>query len=272
MEASKMNLKGLLRNVNLLNILLIAGGLVFTYFTLVPLTETDSRYLPAAVKSKGEEKKAEEATPPPALSPNDYAVIGDLNLFHPDRKIPPEKKELPPLPMPEFVLFGTLVTSDLSLAYLEDKKAPVSTPGRGPRQSALKKGETLSGFTLKEIMADKVVMTRGDDILTVLLTDPKAPKSREGAGSAGTAKPPIAGAPAPAVRPASPSAATAPRPGVAQPFSPGRPQVAQPPQPSAPPSMTSGPPVPGGVSPKDVIAPQRPRYRTVPAAPAGPYP
>ena len=176
-----MNLKGLLRNVNLLNILLIAGGLVFTYFTLVPLTETDSRYLPAAVKSKGEEKKAEEATPPPALSPNDYTVIGDQNLFHPDRKIPPEKKELPPLPMPEFVLFGTLVTPDLSLAYLEDKKAPVSTPGRGPRQSALKKGETLSGFTLKEIMADKVVMTRGDDILTVLLTDPKAPKSREGA-------------------------------------------------------------------------------------------
>ena len=267
-----MTLKGLLRNVNLLNILLIAGGLVFTHFTLVPLTETDSRYLPAAVKSKGEEKKVEEATPPQTLSPNDYSVIGDQNLFHPDRKIPPEKKEIPPLPMPEFILFGTLVTPDLSLAYLEDKKAPVSTPGRGTRQTALKKGETLSGFTLKEIMADKVVMARGDDILTVLLTDPKAPKSREGAGTAGTAKPPTVGAPAPAARPATPSAAIAPRPGVAQPFSPGRPQMAQPPQTSAPPSMTSGPPMPGGVSPKDVIAPQRPRYRTVPVAPAGPYP
>ena len=227
-----MNLKGLLRNVNLLNILLITGGLVFTHFTLVPLTETDSRYLPPAVKSKAEEKKIKEATPLQALSPNDYAGIGDQNLFHPDRKIPPEKKELPPLPMPEFVLFGTLVTPDLSLAYLEDKKAPVSTPGRGARQTALKKGETLSGFTLKEILADRVVMTRGEDTLTVLLTDPKAPKGREGTMPAGTARPPTAGVPSPAARPAAPGAATAPRPGVAQPFTPGRPQAAQPPRPA----------------------------------------
>jgi hypothetical protein len=103
---------------------------------------------------------------PETLSPNDYAVIGYQNLFHPDRKIPPEKKELPPLPMPEFVLFGTLLTPDLSVAYLEDKKAPVSTPGRGPRQTALKKGETLSGFTLREIMAIKWSRP-GDDTVTV---------------------------------------------------------------------------------------------------------
>jgi type II secretory pathway component PulC len=84
-----------------------------------------------------------------------------------------DKVANPPLPKPEFVLYGVLITDDASVAYVEDKKALQSTAGRGERQVALRKGETLSGFTLTEIGADKIVMVRGDEIITVNLSEPK---------------------------------------------------------------------------------------------------
>lgn len=106
----------------------------------------------------------------PSLS--DFSIIGDENLFHPERKIPIEKKEEKPLPKPEFVLYGTLISENLSLAYLEDLKEPYTSPGRGKRQIPLRAGDTLSGFTLKEIYTDKVVMIRGEEKIVLNLTDP----------------------------------------------------------------------------------------------------
>lgn len=101
-------------------------------------------------------------------SQTDYTLIAENNIFHPERKIPPEKKaEAPPLPKPDIVLYGTLITDDVSLAYLEDLKAPRSTQGRGKRQLTLKKGDIISGFVLKDIEADKIVMSRGEERITV---------------------------------------------------------------------------------------------------------
>ena len=134
--------------------------------------------LPRIIK-KNAEKDPLESLKTQTLSPQEYRVIADQNLFHPDRIIPPEKKPESVFPKPEFVLFGTLITPDLKMAYMEDKKAPVSTPGRGQRQTALKIGESLSGFNLKEVMADKVVMTRGEETIQVLLQEPGSSKSRE---------------------------------------------------------------------------------------------
>ena len=125
------------------------------------------------------EKNPFESLKTQTLSPQEYRVIADQNLFHPDRIIPPEKKPESVLPKPEFILFGTLITPDLRMAYLEDKKAPVTTPGRGQRQTALKIGESLSGFRLKEVMTDKVVMTRGEETIQVLLQEPGSSKARE---------------------------------------------------------------------------------------------
>jgi hypothetical protein len=117
----------------------------------------------------------------------EYAKIADENLFHPERKIPTEKKEEQPLPKPEFVLYGTLISDELSLAYLEDVKAPRSSPGRGKRQVALKKGDSMSGFTLKEIEADKIVMLRGEEKIVVNISDPTHPKAREASQTVATA-------------------------------------------------------------------------------------
>jgi len=116
----------------------------------------------------------------------EYAKIPEGNLFHPERKIPVEKNadQQQPLLKPEFVLYGILITDDLRLAYMEDLKTHRDSPGRGKRQTALKKGDTLSGFTLKEIETDRIVMARGAEKIVVLVNDPSRSKERKETGIA----------------------------------------------------------------------------------------
>ncbi|OGW52361.1 MAG: hypothetical protein A2Y81_03345 [Nitrospirae bacterium RBG_13_43_8] len=168
----------LLRNINVLNIILLAIALVLVNYVVLPLLNVKVRYVPAVAKklSLDKEKKSAQI---PTSNPTDYMVIADQNLFYPGRKIPPEKKEEAALPKPEFVLYGTLITDNLKYAYLEDKKSPRSTPGRGKRQTALKQGDTMSGYTLKEIDHDKVVMVKGEETLIVKVIDIGIKKDRE---------------------------------------------------------------------------------------------
>ena len=176
-----MTANKLLRNIHVLNLGLAAAILYFVFFLLFPLTEMPVTYYLPPVKKAAPEKTETEAPAQQTPNPMEYTLIADQNLFHPERIIPPEKKAEAPLPKPEFVLYGTLITSDLGIAYLEDKKvAPVTTPGRGKRQTAVKKGESLSGFILKELFSDRVVMNRGEETMIVYLNDPQAPKAREG--------------------------------------------------------------------------------------------
>lgn len=170
--------RSLLRHLNILNILLIGILVIFARYALYPVPEPKVKVTPP-LQQKVNAENATEERGGPSSSTADYMVIAEQNPFHPERKIPVEKKAEQPLPKPEFVLYGTLLTDDLSLAYMEDKKAPVSTPGRGNRQTPLKVGQSLSGFTLKEIEAEKVVMVRGEEIMTVYLNDPNAQKKRE---------------------------------------------------------------------------------------------
>jgi len=175
-----MRLKTVIRNINILNILLLTVILIFAGYSIAPLLEAKITYTPPTAKKhlNGLEEK-EDGTPLSHLpSVLEYALIGDNNLFHPERKIPAEKKEEQPLPKPDFVLYGTLITNDISLAYIEDMKAPRSSPGRGRRQTALRKGETLAGFTLKEIEHEMIVMVRGEEKMTVPIDDPSHPKQR----------------------------------------------------------------------------------------------
>jgi hypothetical protein len=179
-----------LRNINLLNILLLAIVALFALRVFMPALYRDIRYpLPSAKKSIEIEKEPLLQQKMPSLS--DYMVISEENLFHPERKIPAEKTAEQPLPKPEFVLYGTLITDDLKLAYLEDLKAPRSTSGRGKRQVALKQGDSLSGFALKKIETGKVVMVRGDDTIVVPIIDPA--HVREGQTTTVQAEPPQRG-------------------------------------------------------------------------------
>jgi hypothetical protein len=172
-----MKIKGgsvrfLLCNVTMLNVILLITGVVFLSYLLLPQYKLNIfNPLPYATKHLTHDK-AEATLRMPSIS--DFTIISDQNLFHPDRKIPTvmeTKAEGKPLPMPEYLLYGTLVYNNVGTAYMEDAKEPRNTPGRGRRQIILHKGDTLSGFTLKEIYSDKIIMARGDEIITVSISD-----------------------------------------------------------------------------------------------------
>jgi hypothetical protein len=186
----------LARNVSLLNILLAAVVVAILAYALFPLSATKIVYKPRAGKGK-QETTAQKTEAAPLPSPADYTVVVENNLFHSDRKTPPEKNEVKELPKPELILYGTLITADLSIAYVDDKKAPYTTPGRGKRLRVLKKGDVISGFILKQIETNRITLSRNEEVMTVSLDTAKA---REEVGRAPTpAQPAQRGAAVPAV-------------------------------------------------------------------------
>jgi hypothetical protein len=164
--------KRLIDNLNILNILLAAAAVALFILLDYPLINSDIRIIrpkakPAAVAG------AEKAAPASSSAYLDYAVVAEKNLFHPDRKVPVEKKDIKLLARPEIVLYGTMIVGDKKLAYIEDKKAPYSTPGRGKRQVTIDEGGMISGFKLIEVHEDHIVLTRGDEKMLVRLNDGK---------------------------------------------------------------------------------------------------
>lgn len=169
-----------LRSVTVLNAILGGVFVVSACYLVTPLLTMDAKFaVPAMVKEPAsrQEQQAQEGAP----QAQDFAIVAEQNLFNPDRKIPVEKPahaadgapDGKPLPKPELVLYGTLISDGGGLAYMEDKKAPRSTPGRGKRITVLRGGDSLGGFMLKTIEADRVVMTRGEETLVVSLNEPK---------------------------------------------------------------------------------------------------
>lgn len=174
-----MKKETILKNMSLLNMLLTAAAAIFSAYIILPLLNPDVKYPVSPAKRHAEKEAPRPAAPHQFPSPAEYAIVAEQNPFHPDRRMPAQKTDAPPLPRPDFVLYGTLITEGSSLAYLEDLKAPYSTPGRGKRQTALRKGDAMNGFTLKEVEADRVVMARGDEQIVVQLNDPQRVKARE---------------------------------------------------------------------------------------------
>ena len=215
-------LKYVLKSINLLNLLLIAVVASLAAYVLLPLLSMKVSYKPPVVK---ETPVAQEVKPAPVQSPplSDYMVVAEQNVFHPERKIPPEAKEEKALPKPEIFLYGTLLTDGMRIAYIEDKKSPQSSPGRGKRQTVVKQGDILSGFLLKSVEADRIVLVRGEEQIIVFLNDAQKPREAGGTSTrvAGTQPGAPGGTPAtsptrqpiaqtPPVRPgAQPSASTA---------------------------------------------------------------
>jgi hypothetical protein len=169
----KVQIRALIRNINVLNTILLLITVVFIFHIFLPRLEPQVKYKIPPVKNplgKEQEKIPFENRNP---SITEYALVSEKNLFNPDRIIPVEKKEAgqQSLPKPDFLLYGTLLSKDVNLAYIEDLKALRNTPGRGRRQVALKIGDVISGFTLKEIHADYIVVARGEEAITLKITD-----------------------------------------------------------------------------------------------------
>lgn len=213
------------RHVTVLNVLLAVAVILAGTGIVFPLARMDYRYkLPriAQQATLPEEKPVEDA---PAPLPTDYAVVGEMNLFHPERITPIDKKA--ELPKPELILYGTIIDDKQQVAFVEDKKAPITSPGRGKRQSMIKKGSVISGFAVTEITRDRVVLVRGEERISVGLMDGE--KRKDGIErDKKTSHPPTVPPSAPA--PSSPPAGT-PR---LQPMEPLKPAQTPPPAPSVP--------------------------------------
>ena len=195
------NLQYLLKSINLLNFLLLAVAITAIACAVVPLAELSVNVTPPAPTETGAGQPEEPSAGSQAPVYSDYASIAEHNVFHPLRRIPPDNKGDLAVPRPEVILYGTLITDDMRLAYVEDKKSPRTTPGRGKRQIALKKGETLSGYVLKEVEKDRIELVKGNDRIVVYLSDQN--KARNGEAARPGASP---GGPQMAAPPPGPSA------------------------------------------------------------------
>ncbi len=164
-------LRYLVRSVNPLNVLLFIITVVAAIIVIFPLTKMNTKYSLPQVKPKPVEETQKLQEKSGNILPSDYTMIAELNLFHPERRIPVEKRT-EEIPRPEVVLYGTLVQDNVQYAFIEDKKNPKTTPGRGNRQTMVKKGDIIGGFTVSEIDTDRITLTRGEDRMTVLLTSP----------------------------------------------------------------------------------------------------
>ncbi len=195
-----------LRSFNLLNVVLAAAVVLLLGYTIFPMMTTDIRISLSAAKEKAA-VRTEKPAPVTAAAPADYLVIADLNPFHPERRVPPEKKDEKSVAKPEIVLYGTLITDGVRTAYVEDRKSPYSTPGRGKRQRTLKKGDVIGGYVLKAIEDKRIILVKGDDVMIVGMDGdkkraPETAATSPAAASTGAA-PPAAVAPVSGPVPAS---------------------------------------------------------------------
>ena len=167
-------LRRFLKNVNILNLALIAGAvMLWTGLSAPPVRKAGLSTVPPQSFQKKEESKQTKAAPPMM----DFLVVAENNLFHPERRIPPEKKEEEAAVRPEIVLYGTMINEDMRVAFIEDRKSPRTTPGRGQRQFTVKKGDLLGGFTVTSVEATRITLSKGGETMVVPLTDPKKQRS-----------------------------------------------------------------------------------------------
>ena len=78
----------LLKNINVLNAVLILAVLVMAHYAVAPSLGVSLDDIVPSQKKSAEEKELKPDMPTPP-SPSDYLIIADENPFHPERKIPP---------------------------------------------------------------------------------------------------------------------------------------------------------------------------------------
>ncbi|MDD5711902.1 MAG: hypothetical protein PHY31_03990 [Smithellaceae bacterium] len=169
-----------LRSVNVLNAGLLVILLAILYLGLEPLISNDAGVIdPPSAREIKVVKDGERIAPIMEASIIDYSIVTEKNIFHPQRRLPSDRPATEAV-KPDVVLYGTLITDDLSLAFLEDLKAPYATAGRGKRPMTLKKGGYLNGYRLEEVDADRIVLVKGRDRIVALIADKGKVKPREG--------------------------------------------------------------------------------------------
>jgi hypothetical protein len=108
--------------------MLIGITVALTIYTMPTFFDLKVNYTPPAPAGLPDSHNP-KSVEPPMHEISEYNVIAEENLFHKGRKMPDRGKEIetPDLRL-KFVLYGTVIADDISIAYMEDKISPCSTP------------------------------------------------------------------------------------------------------------------------------------------------
>lgn len=185
----------------------------------------------------------------------EYAAVKERPLFRPDRRPPkPEPSdavEAPPMQESDlagFDLTGVTISPLMTTAWVKDPNQ--QTPVR------LRAGETLAGWTVREILGDRLVVERQGKSDTLYLRDfktPAAPGSIPPPAAPPRVTPPSAAQPRPAAGNRQPAGAVK-KPGAVAGGKPPIPGQASTPGGQSPPGKTTSPPAAAQPSAKDRAA------------------
>ena len=156
----------MLRNYFLINVVLIIiiGFLSIKLYKVIEYSVD----LPAEPTGKKIEKEIEVKPKDKEIRETSFDVISKLDLFRPSRSPAPKKnkkttgKALPEKP-PR--LFGTIILNNKKTAILED-------PGTKTTKT-YRINDSIAGFTISEILEDRVVLLSDGDRVEVRLRDEK---------------------------------------------------------------------------------------------------
>ncbi len=144
-----------------------------------------------------------------------FETISKLDIFRPSRSepLPEDKKAENALPKDPPKLFGTVILNDNRTAILEDPTTKTT--------KVYRINDSIAGFTITDILEDRVVLLRDSDKLEVRLRDDKgvSPARRPGVQT-------VPQRPVPSSRPVPPPQA--------RPVPPRRPATPVPPPPAPP--------------------------------------
>ncbi|MCG6552167.1 MAG: hypothetical protein L7F77_07555 [Candidatus Magnetominusculus sp. LBB02] len=164
-----------LGQINVLNIFLIIALLLMGGYEYYSFNRKDNVKVSALKKKRHDLHDVKLNDSIKLLARGDYMVITEKNLFHPERKPIKAQADAPPA---DLIVYGTIVGAT-NTAFVEDKKNPYSTQGRGQRQRMLHEGDTISGYNVVRITPEFVEFSKNDTRLLINVIDFEKKKTRQ---------------------------------------------------------------------------------------------
>ncbi len=179
-----------MRHLTVLNIILLTATLILGIIVYTQYNSLDNfSPEPYTTKEPIAPKKDIGSTVQPQKVPvstqstsrvQDYGLITEKNLFHPDRAPQAAKvaNETRPAEKPDIILYGTIIDRGKRLALIEDKKNPYTTPGRGKRQRLVKINDEISGYRVIKITQNSIEIGNEEDTFTFTVEDSSKDKHK----------------------------------------------------------------------------------------------